>query len=133
VYTTGDSTIGEGTVTMVEPTTASADEALAAEARLVDEAADGVSAERRPAFNDEMVVIVRALLFSVDCGHLRDDRPRRRYIVGKLKIFKLITGLVETHCETASRKAARAKQTGWTLAGNIASRVTWRALANPVA
>ena len=71
VYTMGDSTVGEGIVTMVDPIPASADEA-AVEARLFAVLDDGVSDGIRPAFNDEMVVIVRLCYFRwmywVICG-----------------------------------------------------------------
>jgi hypothetical protein len=66
VYTMGDSAIGEGIVTMVDPMPASADEATV-EARLFAVLDDGVSVEIRPAFNDEMVVMARCFVIFGGC------------------------------------------------------------------
>jgi hypothetical protein len=82
VYTTGDSTLAEGIVTRVDaaPLTASSDTPLAIDARLLAVLDVGVTVRGKPTFNDDIVVMVRCLLFSAhDCGRLRDERHQSIY------------------------------------------------------
>jgi thioredoxin reductase len=77
VYTVGDSTPGEGIVTIVDagPATASAAVVRAVAARLPAVLDDGVAVGARLAVNDDKGVMGAVPSFPVDeDGRLRDDR-----------------------------------------------------------
>lgn len=84
--------LGEGIVTMVDPDPEfpSANAAPPIEARLFAVFDGDVDVTGRPAFNDDIVVMVQCSLFLVDeRGHPEDYRFVSRYIDRKMRTFKL--------------------------------------------